>query len=144
MNCTYPNCRNKPLYHPVVSIPTLRTVGVHKPVLSPLVHDLAAMHKFGLSQGKAIQQHEEQVTYYMDMVNRMVETTEPTYLIGQPICEQHKATYKLTDWIKESDWGYLRQAAAHFGLMLPEAALVIITFKPLGWTPGRKGIELTR
>jgi len=128
----------------VIALPTIRTVGIDKPILSPLVRDYMTMRKFGLSQNHAVRQYEERMANYKEMFNKLSQTTEPTYLIGQPICGHHKQSYNLNNWIKESEWEYLREAARHYGFEIKESRFIIVQFKPLGWKPGSSKIELVR
>ncbi len=69
---------------------------------------------------------------------------KPTYLIGHEVCETHRNNYNLMDWIRPQEWALLREAAHSKGFNIPEQALAVIKFMPLGWTPERGYIEVDR
>ena len=143
MNCNYPLCHTPALFVPVVEIPTVRTVGLHKPQLSHMAMDPFFMESIGLNAGVAISQYEEADAYYKLHSDDLVHTDKPTYLIGKEICQKHRDSYKLADWFTEAEWKHLREAAYEKGFFLPSVDIVIITFKLLGWTP-KQSLEMVR
>lgn len=73
----------------------------------------------------------------------MVQTSRPTTLICREVCERHKQSYLLSDWIKAGDWDAMQNLAHEKGLHIPSIYLMAIQFKPIGWTPKRT-LELVR
>lgn len=69
--------------------------------------------------------------------SEMVQTDRPTVLLGREVCEQHMKTYNLTDWLPDSDWAYIQEAARANGYLVPEPKLLVIQFRPIGWQPKR-------
>lgn len=137
MTCNYPLCKQPALYTPVVEIPTIRTVGMHKPVLTQAARDPFLMQSIGLSTPIAIRQYEIATEDYRLHSNDMVKTDKPTYLLGREVCQLHRDTYNLFDWFGANEWDHLVEAARHRGFDLPLASNVIITFRPVGWRPGQ-------
>lgn len=76
--------------------------------------------------------------------NVTASTAQPTFLLCREVCEDHKATYALSDWISETDWKYVQEAAAEEGLSIPSIQLVGVRFMPLGWHPKKGYMELER
>lgn len=74
----------------------------------------------------------------------MVVTRQPTLLLFVTVCQEHKETYSLTDWIAVGDWDAMRDVAHENGYHIPEPNLIEIQFKPLGWAPGAERLELVR
>lgn len=72
------------------------------------------------------------------------ETTDPTYLIGPPLCRAHTETYKLSDWFPPNEWAAMQEGARSRGLKIADQAVIKVEFKPLGWTLGCKYMELER
>lgn len=77
------------------------------------------------------------------MTTDMVQTDKPTLLIAKEVCQQHRDTYNLVDWIKPSDWTALQEVAMCNGYTLKEASLIDVRFYPVGWEPQRY-MELER
>jgi len=73
----------------------------------------------------------------------MVRTSKPTTLLCREICDHHRATYHLTDWIHAGDWAALQDVARASGYTLLAADLITVQFMPLYWTP-KNGLELSR
>lgn len=74
----------------------------------------------------------------------MVVTKQPTLLLFVTVCQEHKETYRLTDWIAVGDWDAMRDVAHENGYAIPEPSLIVVEFKPLGWAPGAERLELVR
>ena len=74
----------------------------------------------------------------------MVETDKPTLLIGQPICLIHKQSYNLLDWVNLYEWKRIEEAAIAKGFKFDTRKSVIITFRPAGWNPSMRYLELER
>lgn len=144
MNCNWPNCRLPALWTPVIEVPTVRTVGLIKPQLSPLLRQGRTMAKFKLNPHRIVAQYEALMRSYNLDLDKMVNTDQPTYLIGREVCNDHKTTYNILDWIRAADWIVLREAAQHYGYDLPPAGLVRVKFQPLGWKPHNGSLELAR
>lgn len=140
--CSYPNCRYDAMWTPVVEIPTMRTVGTIKPTLTPLVHDEALMRRAGLNRNLTIRNYENALADFKARVNQLSPTTKPTYLIGQVICHKHKANYNLSHWFEERDWDRLREAARSRGFELLPIQIMPVQFKPVGWLPNQKYMEV--
>lgn len=77
------------------------------------------------------------------MEHTMVETKRPTTLLCQPVCQGHRDTYNLADWIKTGDWAALQDLAHEKGYHIPEITLIAVQFRPLDWHP-RHSLELER
>ena len=73
----------------------------------------------------------------------MVRTDQPTILLCREVCEHHKQTYNLAQWINEADWQYIREAARESGYAIPSIELVTVQFRPVGWHP-RNTIPIER
>jgi hypothetical protein len=138
MNCSYPLCRQPALWKPVIAIPTVRSIGLIKPELSPLINQTAIFDRNLLDRNMTIRQYEASMDDYKQHESDMVTTSRPTILIGRPICERHKASYKLSDWISEADWSHLQEMARHYGFDLEASVIITVLFKPLGWKPQRR------
>ncbi len=74
----------------------------------------------------------------------MVLTTQPTLLLFVPVCQEHRDSYNLTEWISAGDWAAMRDVAHQNGYFIPQAELIAVEFKPIGWEPGKQHLELTR
>lgn len=152
IKCAYPLCNQKEgLMLIVIALPTMRTVMIDKPTLSHLVHDSRLMAQMQLDQPITIRHHEDQVKDFIERQNVMVETDEPTYLIsessdGTPnaLCLKHRDSFMLTDWIPASDLRVIQEAARSRGIFIADPLLIPVVFKPLGWRPGHKYVELSR
>lgn len=143
--CEYPNCRLPGTLVPVIALPTLRTVALPVPVdPHPQIGDDRFMASIGLNSNIAIAQHERVVREYREQSSELIQTDEPTYLIGVPLCQQHAATYNLLNWMDPSDWKAIQEAGMAKGFHVPEPAMVVIQFKPVGWDPKRGYMEVTR
>jgi hypothetical protein len=119
MRCTYPLrlCSLDAQYTPVIKLPTIQT---HYDI------QLGATPR----EDRGIE------------VDR--QTDKPTYLIGNPICHYHRGTYKLTDFMPESDWSKLREMARTKGFTIPKTELIVIQFMPVGWQPSDEYMEVDR
>lgn len=73
----------------------------------------------------------------------MIRTERPTVLLGREVCQAHRDSYNLTDWVSAADWALLDEAARANGFELPSAVLTVVQFRPVGWTPTRH-FELER
>lgn len=76
------------------------------------------------------------------MGQAMVQTEKPTYLLGKEVCQHHKETYNLGDWISKGDWEALQDLAHQSGYHIPEVDIMGVEFRPIGWEPSRH-LELT-
>lgn len=76
------------------------------------------------------------------MEKAMVQTTQPTILVGKEVCQQHRDSYNLKEWMSAGDWTALQDLAHEQGYHLPEMGVILVRFHPLGWTPKRH-LELT-
>lgn len=76
--------------------------------------------------------------------NVTATATQPTYLLCREVCEDHKKTYALSDWVSESDWKALQESAREVGFHIPEILVVVVQFMPLGWQPKKGYMELER
>lgn len=65
----------------------------------------------------------------------MVKTTHPTVLLGAEVCEHHQQHYNLRDWVSAGDWAAIQEMAHAKGYYIPPITLVVVQFRPLGWTP---------
>lgn len=74
----------------------------------------------------------------------MVPTTKPTLLLFVPVCGDHKDTYALTDWIGGGDWSAMQDVAHQNGYHIQDQSVMVVEFKPIGWTPGSEHLELER
>lgn len=74
----------------------------------------------------------------------MVPTTRPTLLLFVPVCQEHRDTYALTDWISPGDWTAMQDVAHEKGLHIPDPTVIGVEFKPLDWTPGKDHLEIER
>jgi len=130
---------------PVISVPTWRTVGVHKPhIEKELINNPVYMRAAGLDREVVIRRYEEMTEEYLRTCNDFVSTNKPTYLIGKEMCINHKATYKFTDWFKPSDWKLIQEAGRVKGVIVPEPSLLQIKWVPLGWSPSQEYMEMQR
>jgi hypothetical protein len=142
VNCTYPNCRQPALWIPVIQIPTIRTIGIERPVLSPLVHDINLMRRNNLDPAMHIRMYEARLQEWKSTQNNLIRTADPTILIGTSLCHLHRVRYNFIDWFGVGEWDALCEAARAHGVVLETG--VIITFRPLDWTPEAKYMELDR
>lgn len=143
MNCYYPLCRQPALFTPVVEVPTIRTVGIAKPVLPRLVLDSSVMKRAELDQRIAIDAHVAAMKDYIEHRNDVVHTDRPTYLICREVCQKHRDSYVLQDWFQASDWKVMQEAARSRGFHLEDSGIITVTFKPIGWLPFQS-TEVTR
>jgi len=143
MTCNYPNCRQKATHIPVVEIPTIRTVGLIPPVLSPLVRHNGHMQEMQLDITMTIRMYEAQVAEYKARLNDMVDCDEPTLLVGAEICRDHAQTYKFLDWFTLENWNHLREGAQEHGVLL-DIKDVKVRWRPFGWEPGGNYMEVER
>lgn len=67
----------------------------------------------------------------------MVKTDRPTVLLGREVCQDHRDTYNLADWMPAGDWAVLQEAARANGYVIPDAPLIGVQFRPVGWKPNR-------
>lgn len=74
---------------------------------------------------------------------QMVQTTQPTYLLGREVCQRHRDTYNLLEWFGQADWSQLQEAARANGYLIPAPKLMTVEFRPLNWHP-RNTLELER
>ena len=145
MRCHWPNCLRTAEFMPVIELPTYRTVAMDEPSLNrEIVNNPAVLAKSGLPRNMVIQQYEEAVQEYKLRSGQLAKTDKPTYLMGKELCRQHKESYKFSDWLPATDWAYLQEVARSNGYEILNQDLVIITFRPLGWTPGASHLELER
>lgn len=135
MNCYYPLCRQQALFTPVIEIPTIRTVGITKPVLPRLVMDSSVMKRAELNQQLAIEAHVAAMEDYITHRNDMAVTDQPTYLICKEVCQFHKERYNLQDWFAAADWKTMQEAAYAHGFHLQDTSVIAVTFRPIGWLP---------
>lgn len=145
--CSYPNCHttNPNRVMPVIKLPTMRTLGVIKPEIHrDLLDSPDVLRRANLSREYIVGRHEEQLADYRQAQSTYVDTDKPTYLIGRPLCPIHAKTYNLTDWMPESEWAALREAARSKGFHIPETRLIIVEFKPLDWEAADEYMELER
>ena len=143
MNCSYPNCRQLGTHIPIVEIPTIRSVGLIPPILSPLVQSHGHMRNMELDMAITIRMYEEQVAQYKAMVNNMVECDEPTILVGAVICREHAKVYRFLDWFGIEQWGHLQEGAREHGVLL-DIKDVKVRWRPYGWEPGGNYMEIVR
>ena len=143
MICTYPTCRQVAIFTPVVEIPTIRTVGVNKPVLPTIITDVKRLKEAGFNQSQLINQHVAAMDDYISCCNEIVKTDKPTYLICREVCQSHRDTYRLQDWFLPSDWRLMQEAAHSKGFHLEDSSIITVTFRPIGWLP-QQTIELER
>lgn len=73
-----------------------------------------------------------------------VETKDPTLLLMPSVCQRHKQEYNLTYWIPESEWHKIRDAARGRGFIIPDTKLIGVQFRPIGYEPSMKWMELNR
>lgn len=145
MTCTYPNCRQPGQYDPVIEIPTVRSPGVIMPELRlDIINDAQRLTKFDLNRNVLIKQYEDMVQDAEERKRSVTVTDEPTYLIGKPICKDHKDKYNLSDWFSASDWKSLQASAREHGFFIDSQAVIAISFKPAGWEPHQQYIEVVR
>lgn len=83
-------------------------------------------------------------TVRVNELGENIKTDVPTQIIGEAICLDHCKYYSLTHWFSDRDWRDMQGEAALRGFKLPDAALIHIVYRPLGWTPGRKFLEIER
>ena len=69
--------------------------------------------------------------------NAIVQILRPTTLLCQEVCQIHRDTYHLGEWIRKADWSAIRDLAKENGYLLPIADLITVQFRPMGWTPPR-------
>lgn len=74
----------------------------------------------------------------------MVETGDPTLLLMPEVCQRHKDDYNLTYWFPEDSWERMRAEAKNRGYAFPEAKMIEIQFRPVGWEPKNKYLEVER
>lgn len=72
-----------------------------------------------------------------------VETDQPTTLLFVVVCQRHRDSYNLKDWLNRGDWTALQDVARDRGLNIPTPDLIQVRFMPLGWTP-RRTLEVAR
>lgn len=77
------------------------------------------------------------------MGQAMVKTPQPTILVGKEICQQHRESYVLLDWMSAGDWTAMQDLAHENGLYLSDIDLITVRFYPIGWTPSLSHLELT-
>lgn len=77
------------------------------------------------------------------MGQAMVKTAQPTILVGKEICQTHRDSYNLKDWLSAGDWKAMQDLAHETGFHLSNMDLVVVRFHPLGWTPNGSHLELT-
>jgi hypothetical protein len=147
MKCNYPSCNKKSpddkLWVPVISIPTIRTVGMIEPVLSPLVHNGQLMQKMELDLNMTIRNYQLAVADYRQHCNDMVETSDPTIYLGREVCDLHKALYRFMDWFGRKDWERMVEAARTKGVML-DTKDISLTWEDEGFEPAKRFIEVVR
>jgi hypothetical protein len=141
--CNYPICTCLALWVPVIRIPTVRRVGLREPELSPLVENAHAFNATELDRRMHIQQFEENTRYYKQHASDIVVSEKPTLLVGQPICDTHRQSYLLSDWITEIEWKHLREGAKAHGLNIDPTVMITVLFRPVGWKP-RRYLEVER
>lgn len=143
MRCSYPNCIKDAISVPVIAIPTLRTVGMIQPVLSPHINNREIMGKMELDINMTIRIYEAEVADYKAHCNDMSSTDEPTYLIGTEVCGTHAFNYKFLDWYGVKNFNNLIESARAHNLLL-DIHGVKVQFKPIGWEPGGSYLEVER
>lgn len=144
MRCNYPNCRSDALYTPVVELPTIRTRGVIKPLLSNLVHDPLALRRAGFNRNQMIRQYEESIRTFAADENERVYTDRPTMLLCKEVCRVHKESYNLFNWIRRSEIHAIREAARHYGVEIQADNMIVIKFQPIGWRVSNGRLEMVR
>lgn len=76
--------------------------------------------------------------------DEFVETADPTIITAPEVCQRHKETYDLTYWLKPQDWAKMNDVARSQGRKLEDQKLIQIRWRPVGWTPQAKWMELER
>lgn len=74
----------------------------------------------------------------------MVETTRPTLLICREVCDTHKDSYNLADWISLHDWQAMQEAAEANGYFIPNVGTIGVSFRPVDWHPLHGYMEIER
>lgn len=136
MRCNWPSCPIPAKYTPVVEIPCIRSRFVIPPIdvdEAKLLLSRGLLERFGLSPHKFYQQYEASVKDFED--GTVTVRSEPTILIGREVCQTHKDTYNLFNWIQRKEWAALREAARCHGVEMPAGELLVVKFMPVGWTP---------
>jgi hypothetical protein len=129
----------------VLALPTMRTVMMDKPELTEPARSPIIMARMGLSIGETIRQHEHRMKQYKQESGNFIKTNQPTYLVSRiALCAKHRTNFRLTNWMKASDLKTVQEAAKTKGFHIPNPLLLPVEFKPLGWKPSHKWLELDR
>lgn len=72
------------------------------------------------------------------------KTDKPTQLQCPPVCIRHRNRYSITDWIGPAEWHALEETAKDAGFDFPKAEMATVEFKPMGWTPDPRYMEVER
>lgn len=72
------------------------------------------------------------------------KTDKPTYLLAPEICEQHRNGYNFLYWFGLDQWRKMDREAKALGFIIPEPQLIQVTFRPVGWAPDIRYLEVDR
>lgn len=69
---------------------------------------------------------------------------KPTILLAPEVCEDHRKVYNFLYWFGKKNWFAMQAEAKSRGYVIPEPDFIDVKFKPLGWTPNMRYLEVDR
>ncbi len=145
MRCNYPNCLTTAMFLPVIELPTIRTKGVVWPTKpEESMFRRQSNGKQSIAYLNACRIYDVLLAEANKRCDELSTSSKPTFMLLREVCTDHMAKYKFSDWFRESEWEYVREAAHSRDFDIPTIDLVVIQFKPLGWTPEAQYMNLER